>query len=201
MNAVSVTTMTALYAGGFNAWSVRNFPLRASGTLSRIPDHLLRFRRDNAFDAACRNYPAECQRDCETDHLRFAMCGSAPVPAEVLKRLKRHSTVWWSRAMACPNQPAARPSIRLTRRRPGSCGKPIGNEMRVVDEKDVECPTANLARSSCAGEYFQRLFPRSLRHCQRVRRRLVSHWRHWLPRCGWFLLHRRPQERHDHSRR
>lgn len=74
----------------------------------------------------------------DTHGLRFALCGSAPVPAEVMRR---HEALF-----NCPvvegyglSESTCRSTFnRIDDRRPGSIGEPIGNEMKVFDEKDNE---------------------------------------------------------------
>ena len=85
------------------------------------------------------------------------MCGSAPVPAEVMKRFEETFN-----CLVIEGYGLSESTCRSTfnppdeRRRAGSCGMPIGNEMKVVDEDDGKCPTVNLARSSCAARIFSR---------------------------------------------
>src|SRR6185436_1961841 len=133
MNAVSVTTMSALYAGGstvispkFSAskfWDViSDYQVTSFGSVATMLSMLL------------NTYPEGVPAGLKTDQLRFAMCGSAPVPAEVMKKFEE--------AFNCPvieGYGLSESTCRSTfnppdeRRRPGSCGLPIGNEMRVVD--------------------------------------------------------------------
>src|SRR6185436_10826640 len=133
MNAVSVTTMSALYAGGstvvsqkFTAsrfWQIiSDYQITSFGSVATMLSMLL------------STYPDGVPEGLKTDQLRFAMCGSAPVPAEVLRRFEETF-----------NPPD-------TRRRPGSCGVPIGNEMRVVDEEDREVPDGELGEIVLQGE-------------------------------------------------
>src|SRR5256885_6191631 len=81
------------------------------------------------------------------------MCGSAPVPAEVMRKFEE--------TFNCPvieGYGLSESTCRSTfnppdqRRRPGSCGVPIGNEMRVVDEEDREVPDGTLGEIVLRGE-------------------------------------------------
>jgi long-chain acyl-CoA synthetase len=73
-----------------------------------------------------------------TAALRFALCGSAPVPVEVMKT--------YERLFGCPvvegyglSESTCRSTFNpIDNRRPGSVGMPIGNEMRIFDERDRE---------------------------------------------------------------
>ncbi|MFZ0747739.1 MAG: class I adenylate-forming enzyme family protein, partial [Pyrinomonadaceae bacterium] len=87
MNAVSVTTMSALYAGGssvispkFSAskfWNViSDYQITSFGSVATMLSMLL------------NTYPEGVPAGLKTDQLRFAMCGSAPVPAEVMKKFE-----------------------------------------------------------------------------------------------------------------
>jgi len=87
MNAVSVTTMSALYSGGstvispkFSAsrfWEIiSDYQITSFGSVATMLSMLL------------TTYPDGVPQGLRTDQLRFAMCGSAPVPAEVLKRFE-----------------------------------------------------------------------------------------------------------------
>jgi len=152
MNAVSVTTMSALYAGGstvvspkFSAsrfWQViSDYQITSFGSVATMLSMLL------------STYPKGVPEGLRTDQLRFAMCGSAPVPAEVLKRFEEtfHCLVVEGYGLS---ESTCRSTFNPPdeRRRPGSCGLPIGNEMRVVDEDDREVPDGALGEIVLRGE-------------------------------------------------
>src|SRR5437773_9295894 len=138
MNAVSVTTMSALYAGGstvispkFSAsqfWKIiSDYQVTSFGSVATMLSILL------------TTYPDGLPGGLQSDQLRFAMCGSAPVPAEVMKKFEE--------TFNCPvveGYGLSESTCRSTfnppdeRRRPGSCGLPIGNEMKVLDDDDNE---------------------------------------------------------------
>jgi long-chain acyl-CoA synthetase len=152
MNAVSVTTMSALYAGGstvispkFSAsqfWKiVSDYQVTSFGSVATMLAILL------------HTYPDGVPDGLKTDQLRFAMCGSAPVPAEVMKKFEA--------TFNCPvveGYGLSESTCRSTfnppdeRRRPGSCGLPIGNEMKVVDDKDNNVPDGALGEIVLRGE-------------------------------------------------
>ena len=152
MNAVSVTTMSALYAGGstvispkFSAkkfWNIiSEYKITSFGSVATMLSMLL-----NA-------YPNGVPGELKTDQLRFAMCGSAPVPAEVMKKFEE--------TFNCPvieGYGLSESTCRSTfnppdeRRRPGSCGMPIGNEMKVFDDHDHEVPEGELGEIVLRGE-------------------------------------------------
>jgi len=152
MNAVSVTTMSALYAGGstvvspkFTAsrfWQiVSDYQITSFGSVATMLSMLL------------STYPDGVPEGLKTDQLRFAMCGSAPVPAEVMRRFEETFN-----CLVIEGYGLSESTCRSTfnppdeRRRPGSCGVAIGNEMRVVDEEDQDVPEGELGEIVLRGE-------------------------------------------------
>ena len=152
MNAVSVTTMAALYAGGSSVVSPRfsvsrfwqiisDYQITSFGSVATMLSMLL------------SNYPDGVPAGLQTDQLRFAMCGSAPVPAEVMKRFEEtfHCLVIEGYGLS---ESTCRSTFNPPdqRRRPGSCGMPIGNEMKVVDDDDNEVADGTLGEIVMRGE-------------------------------------------------
>jgi len=136
MNAVSVTTMTALYAGGssvvsskFSAsrfWQIiSDYEITSFGSVATMLSMLL------------QKYPDGVPSDLDISRLRFAMCGSAPVPAEVMRRFEKTFNCLVIEGYGL-SESTCRSTFNPpdTSRRPGSCGKPIGNVMAVVDDDD-----------------------------------------------------------------
>ena len=152
MNAVSVTTMSALYSGGstvvspkFSAsrfWElISSYQITSFGSVATMLSILL------------TTYPDGVPEGLKTDRLRFAMCGSAPVPAEVLKRFEETFN-----CLVIEGYGLSESTCRSTfnppdeRRRAGSCGLPIGNEMKVVDDDDREVEEGALGEIVLRGE-------------------------------------------------
>ncbi len=152
MNAVSVTTMSALYAGGstvvspkFSAsrfWQIiSEYQVTSFGSVATMLSMLL------------HAYPEGVPAGLNTSQLRFAMCGSAPVPAEVMQRFEETF-----KCLVIEGYGLSESTCRSTfnppdkRRRPGSCGIPIGNEMRVVDDEDREVQDGELGEIVMRGE-------------------------------------------------
>lgn len=138
MNAVSVTTMTPLFAGGstvvspkFSAskfWQIiSDYEITSFGSVATMLTMLL------------STYPDGIPAGLNTQQLRFAMCGSAPVPAEVLRSFEERFD-----CLVIEGYGLSESTCRSTfnppnkDRRPGSCGLPIGNDMMVVDEEGRE---------------------------------------------------------------
>jgi len=152
MNAVSVTTMSALYAGGstvvspkFSAsrfWQiVSDYQVTSFGSVATMLSLLL------------TTYPEGVPPGLNTKQLRFAMCGSAPVPAETIKRFEEMFG-----CLVVEGYGLSESTCRSTfnppdqRRRAGSCGLPIGNEMRVVDDDDNDVTTGTPGEIVLRGE-------------------------------------------------
>ncbi|HEX8776020.1 MAG TPA: long-chain fatty acid--CoA ligase [Pyrinomonadaceae bacterium] len=152
MNAVSVTTMTPLYAGASTVVSPRfsasrfwhiisDYEVTSFGSVATMLARLL------------SAYPEGVPAGLKTEQLRFAMCGSAPVPAEILKRFEETFN-----CLVIEGYGLSESTCRSTfnppdeRRRPGSCGMPIGNEMRVVDEEDRDVADGELGEIVLRGE-------------------------------------------------
>lgn len=144
MNAVSVTTMTPLYAGGstvvspkFSAsrfWQIiSDYGITSFGSVATMLSMLL------------QKYPGGVPDGLDTSKLRFAMCGSAPVPAEVMKKFEDTFNCLVIEGYGL-SESTCRSTFNppSTERRPGSCGKPIGNEMAVFDEEDQPVPYGDL---------------------------------------------------------
>jgi long-chain acyl-CoA synthetase len=138
MNAVSVTTMTPLYAGAstvispkFSAsrfWQIiSDYEVTSFGSVATMLSMLL------------SNYPDGVPANLKTAQLRFAMCGSAPVPAEVMKKFEETFNCLVIEGYGL-SESTCRSSFNPPdkRRRPGSCGMAIGNEMKVFDDEDRE---------------------------------------------------------------
>jgi long-chain acyl-CoA synthetase len=152
MNAVSVTTMSALYAGGSSVVSPRfsgsrfwniisDYQITSFGSVATMLSILL------------HTYPDGVPEGLKTDQLRFAMCGSAPVPAEVIRAFEETFN-----CSVIEGYGLSESTCRSTfnppdeTRRPGSCGLPIGNEMKVVDDDDNEVSDGELGEIVLRGE-------------------------------------------------
>ncbi|MDT4895869.1 MAG: long-chain acyl-CoA synthetase [Acidobacteriota bacterium] len=152
MNAVSVTTMTPLYAGASTVISpkfsvsrfwqiISDYEVTSFGSVATMLSLLL------------STYPDGVPANLKTDQLRFAMCGSAPVPAELLRKFEETFN-----CLVIEGYGLSESTCRSTfnppdeRRRPGSCGMAIGNEMKVVDEEDREVADGVLGEIVLRGE-------------------------------------------------
>ncbi|MGQ0541945.1 MAG: class I adenylate-forming enzyme family protein [Blastocatellia bacterium] len=151
MNAVSVTTLSALYAGGstvvspkFSAsrfWDIiEKYQITSFGSVATMLSMLLQKNSESGIQNSEIN-PKSKIKNQKSESLRFAMCGSAPVPAEVLHKFEGTFGV-----LVIEGYGLSESTCRSTfnppneARRPGSCGKPIGNEIKIFDENDNELP-------------------------------------------------------------
>ncbi|HVF51529.1 MAG TPA: long-chain-fatty-acid--CoA ligase [Pyrinomonadaceae bacterium] len=175
MNAVTVTTLTALYAGGstvvsprFSAsrfWEIIHaYKISSFGSVATMLSMLL------------AKYPSGVPEGLSAESLRFAMCGSAPVPAAVLRRFEETF-----KCLVVEGYGLSESTCRSTfnppdeRRRAGSCGLPIGNEMRVVDEDDGRVADGELGEIVLRGE---NIFKGYYRNEEATRRAFRGGWFH-----------------------
>jgi acyl-CoA synthetase (AMP-forming)/AMP-acid ligase II len=175
MNAVSVTTLSALQAGASTVVSPR---FSASRFWQIISDYEITSFGSVAtmLSMLLATYTEGVPEGLSTERLRFAMCGSAPVPAAVMRRFEQ--------TFNCPvieGYGLSESTCRSTfnppdeRRRAGSCGLSIGNEMRVVDEDDEELP------EGVAGEIVMRgenIFKGYFKNEEATRRAFRGDWFH-----------------------
>lgn len=161
MNAVSVTTMSSLYAGAstvvspkFSAsrfWNIiERYQITSFGSVATMLSMLLQGPKSSVQSPKIP-HPAS---------LRFAMCGSAPVPAEVLKNFEEKFD-----CLVIEGYGLSESTCRSTfnppneNRRPGSCGMPIGNEMKIFDAADEELADGELGEIVLRGDnVFKRYF-------------------------------------------
>lgn len=138
MNAVSVTTLTSLYGGASTIISPK---FSASRFWQIISDY-----RATSFGSVATmlqmllaTYPEGIPEGFVTEQLRFAMCGSAPVPESVLRRFEEIF-----KCLVIEGYGLSESTCRSTfnppdkRRRAGSCGLSIGNRMKIVDDDENE---------------------------------------------------------------
>jgi long-chain acyl-CoA synthetase len=138
VNALMTTCMAALMAGASVVLAER---FSASRHWEAVSRHGVTYFGSVATMLSLLNqaYPNGLPDGLDTSRLRFALCGSAPVPVEVMKRFES--------LFRCPvieGYGLSESTCRSTfnpideRRRAGSVGLPIGNEVRVFDDEDRE---------------------------------------------------------------
>ena len=138
VNALMTTCLAALWAGASVVLAPR---FSASRHWETISTYEVSYFGSVATMLSLLNqtYPEGVPAGLDTSSLRFALCGSAPVPVEVMKRFES--------LFACPviegyglSESTCRSTFNPTdeRRRVGSVGLPIGNEVKVFDDDDRE---------------------------------------------------------------
>jgi acyl-CoA synthetase (AMP-forming)/AMP-acid ligase II len=141
VNALMTTAMAALWVGGSIVLAPR---FSASGHWETISRFGVTYFGSVATMLSMLNhtYHEGLPSEVDTSRLRFALCGSAPVPVEVLKTFES--------LFDCPvieGYGLSESTCRSTfnpideRRRVGSVGLPIGNDVRVFDDNDRELET------------------------------------------------------------
>jgi long-chain acyl-CoA synthetase len=135
VNALMTTCLAALWVGGSVVLAPRFSASRHWETISR---HGVTYFGSVATMLSMLNnaYPGGVPSNTDLSRLRFGLCGSAPVPVEVLKTFES--------LFGCPvieGYGLSESTCRSTfnppdSRRIGSVGLPIGNEVRVFDEGD-----------------------------------------------------------------
>jgi long-chain acyl-CoA synthetase len=172
MNAVSVTTMTALYAGAstvvspkFSAskfWQIiSDYKITSFGSVATMLSMLLAKEEEVSKNSKFKiqnsklenENPKSKIQNPKSETLRFAMCGSAPVPAEVLKKFEETFDCLVIEGYGL-SESTCRSTFNPpnTNRRAGSCGQPIGNEMKIFDESDEEVKNGELGEIVLRGE-------------------------------------------------
>jgi long-chain acyl-CoA synthetase len=143
VNALMATGLAALWGGGSIVLATRFSASRHWETISK---HGVTYFGSVATMLSMLNhgYPEGLPEAVDTRRLRFALCGSAPVPVEVMKRFESlfHCQVIEGYGLSESTCRATFNPID-ERRRMGSVGLPIGNEMRIFNDDDLEL-AANL---------------------------------------------------------
>jgi long-chain acyl-CoA synthetase len=138
VNALMTTGLAALWAGGQIVVAAR---FSASRHWRIVSQYGVTYFGSVATMLSMLNqaYPNGLPEGVAINQLRFALCGSAPVPVEVMKTFER--------LFGCPvieGYGLTEATCRSTfnpidgRRRPGSVGLAIGNQVKIFDEQDRE---------------------------------------------------------------
>jgi len=138
VNGIVVTMLTPLYIGGSMVLTERFSTHDFWEIISR---HQVTSFGSVATMLSMLNhteYPEGCIEKLDRSHLRFALCGSAPVPPEVMLQFEKSF-----QCLVVEGYGLSEATCRVTfnppdqRRRPGSIGLAIGSKVRVVGENDV----------------------------------------------------------------
>jgi long-chain acyl-CoA synthetase len=151
VNALMTTGLAALWAGASIVLAPR---FSASRHWETIAQYGVSYFGSVATMLSLLNhaYPEGIPQGLDTRRLRFALCGSAPVPVEVMKR--------YESLFHCPviegyglSESTCRSTFNPTdeRRRIGSIGLPIGNEVRIFDDDDQEVSPGQVGEIALRG--------------------------------------------------
>jgi long-chain acyl-CoA synthetase len=137
VNGLMTTAMATLWAGGSIVLGPRFSASRHWETISRYG---VTYFGSVATMLSMLNHahtegvPAEL----DVSRFRFALCGSAPVPVEVLRTFESLFKFPVIEGYGLSESTCRATFNPMDERRAGSVGKPIGNEVRIFDENDHE---------------------------------------------------------------
>lgn len=151
VNALMTTGLAVLWAGGSSVLAPR---FSASRHWERIARNGVTYFGSVATMLALLNntYPGGVPAGLDVGSLRFALCGSAPVPLEIMRRYEDlfHCPVVEGYGLTeCTCRATFNPIDG--ERRPGSIGLPISNEMKILDEGDRETEKGKVGEIAIRG--------------------------------------------------
>jgi acyl-CoA synthetase (AMP-forming)/AMP-acid ligase II len=137
VNALMTTAMAALWAGGSIVLAPR---FSASHHWETISRYGVTYFGSVATMLSMLNHTNTegLPTALDVSRFRFALCGSAPVPVEVLKTFESLFKFPVIEGYGLSESTCRATFNPIDERRAGSVGKPIGNEVRIFDENDVE---------------------------------------------------------------
>lgn len=137
VNGLMTTAMAALWAGGSMVLAPRFSASRHWETISRYG---VTYFGSVATMLSMLNHThtAGLPAGLDVSRFRFALCGSAPVPVEVLKTFESLFKFPVIEGYGLSESTCRATFNPIDERRAGSVGKPIGNEVRILDENDRE---------------------------------------------------------------
>lgn len=152
VNGIIVTTVTPMFAAAsmvvapkFSAsrhWQiVSDYGVTSFGSVATMLAML------------SQTYPEGVPAGLDISQLRFALCGSAPVPAEVMRQFEQRFG-----CLVIEGYGLSESTCRATfnppneNRRPGSCGLPIGCDLKIFDDNDRELGAGEVGEIVLRGE-------------------------------------------------
>ena len=137
VNALMTTAMAALWAGASIVLAPR---FRASRFWETIARFGVSYFGSVATMLSMLNhkYPEGLPAGLDLSRFRFALCGSAPVPVKVLKTFESLFKFPVIEGYGLSESTCRATFNPIDGPRPGSVGKAIGNEVRILDENDRE---------------------------------------------------------------
>ena len=137
VNALMTTTLATLWAGGSIVLAPR---FSASRHWQTIAEYGVTYFGSVATMLSMLNntYPRGLSDVKGVQQLRFALCGSAPVPVEVIKRFEELFGRPVIEGYGLSESTCRSTFNPIDRPRQGSVGMPIGNDVKVFDDNDRE---------------------------------------------------------------
>lgn len=160
VNALMTTGLAALWAGGsvvlaprFTAshhWEiVERYKVTYFGSVATMLSMLI------------NSYAEGVPQGTDISSLRFALCGSAPVPVEVMKRFESLFGFPVIEGYGLSESTCRSTFNPIDDRRIGSVGLPIGNEMKVFDDDDHEFPAGQIGEIVLRGSNIMKGYYRN----------------------------------------
>ncbi len=152
VNGIIVTTVTPMFAAASMVVAPK---FSASRHWQIISDYEVTSFGSVATMLAMlsQTYPEGVPPELDISRLRFALCGSAPVPAEVMRQFEQRFN-----CLVIEGYGLSESTCRATfnppneTRRPGSCGLPIGCELKIFDDNDQELGVGEVGEIVLRGE-------------------------------------------------
>ncbi len=152
VNGIIVTTVTPMFAAASMVVAPK---FSASRHWQIISDYRVTSFGSVATMLAMLSltYPEGIPAGLDISQFRFALCGSAPVPAEVMRQFEQRFN-----CLVIEGYGLSESTCRATfnppneTRRPGSCGLPIGCELKIFDDDDRELGTGEVGEIVLRGE-------------------------------------------------
>jgi long-chain acyl-CoA synthetase len=174
VNALMTTTLAALWAGG----SVVLVPrFSASNHWETISRYGVTYFGSVATMLSILNhtYPKGVAAGLDLSRFRFALCGSAPVPVEVLKTFESLFKVPVIEGYGLSESTCRATFNPIDDRRAGSVGKPIGNEVRIFDENNQQVGAHQVGEIVLRGPNIMKSYYRNATATQEA---FLSGWFH-----------------------
>ena len=195
VNALMTTAMATIWAGGSIVLASR---FSASRHWNVVSQYGVTYFGSVATMLSMLNntYPEGLPDKAVVAGLRFALCGSAPVPVEIIKRFQE--------LFSCPviegyglTESTCRSTFNpVADRRQGSVGMPIGNEVKVFDDSDSELSAGQIGEIVLRGPNIMKGYYRNPEATEEAFR---SGWFHtgdlgYRDRDGFFYIVDRKSE-------
>jgi len=177
VNAVMVTMISPFTVGG-------SMVVMPKFSASRHWDIVNKYRVTSFGSVATmlallnQRYPDRLPEGLDLSCVRFALCGSAPVPVPVMDEFEKKFGVLVVEGYGL-SECACRATFNPPNenRRPGSIGVPIGSEVKIFDDQDNELPPGETGEIVLRGpKHYERLFQKRSGQCEGHAKWLAPYW-------------------------